>query len=65
MEARSSNFVSANCSTQAIEKFLDDTTKKTKYEGGVDSEPATEPWQLAIQRCEESRKRRNEHVRAR
>ncbi|KAK3172547.1 hypothetical protein OEA41_005870 [Lepraria neglecta] len=49
---------------KAIEKSLDDTTKKTKYEGGVESEPATEPWQLASQRCEESRKRRNEHVRA-
>ncbi len=49
---------------KAIEKSLDDTTKKTKYEGGVESEPATEPWQLAFQRCEESRKKRNEHVRA-
>ncbi|KAL8859957.1 MAG: hypothetical protein Q9178_003506 [Gyalolechia marmorata] len=49
---------------KAIEKSLDDTTKKTKYERGVESEPATEPWQLAFQRCEESRKKRNEHVRA-
>jgi len=49
---------------KAIEKSLDDTTKKTKYEGGVESEPATDPWQLAFQRCEESRKKRNEHVRA-
>lgn len=50
---------------QAIENFLDDTTKKTKYEGGVEPEPATEPWQLAFQRREESRKRRNDRVRAR
>ena len=49
---------------KAIEKSLDDTTKKTKYEGGVESKPATEPWQLAFQRCEESRKKRNEHVKA-
>ena len=31
-----------------IEKSLDDTTQKTKYEGGVESEPATEPLQLAF-----------------
>lgn len=49
---------------KAIEKSLDETTEKTKYEGGVESEPATEPWQLAFQRCEESRKKHNEHVRA-
>ena len=49
---------------RASETSLDDTTKKTKYEGVVESEPVKEPWQLAFQRCEESRKRRNEHVRA-
>ena len=49
---------------QAIENFLDDTIKKTKYEGDDKSEPATEPRQLAFQRYEESRKRHNDRVRA-
>ena len=49
---------------QAIEKSLDDINKKIMYEGGVEAGPATEPWQLVFQRCEESRKNYNEHVRA-
>lgn len=49
---------------KAIEKSFDDTTKDTKYEGGVESEPATDSWPLAVQRCEKRRKKSNEQVRA-